>query len=98
MAVEEVGTEAEVDIEVRFITTQQFYLLTEELAVNEHIHFAPHFCIHIETHNVAPNFVLHPFAGTHLHTVPDLSAVDIEPDVHNSNSSVILYPSIDKEL
>ena len=82
VAVEEVGAEAEVDVEIRFITTQQFYLLTEELAVNEHIHFAPQFCIHIESHNVAPNFVLHPFAGTHLHTVPDFSAVDIEPDVH----------------
>ena len=41
VAVKEVSAESKIDVEVRFITTQQLYLLSEELAVNEHVHFAP---------------------------------------------------------
>ena len=41
MAVEEVGTEAEVDVEVRFAATEELNSRTDKLAVDKHVHLAP---------------------------------------------------------
>ena len=82
VAVEEVGAEAEVNVEVGFRVAEEFYLSAIELAVDKHVHLPPQLGIHIEAYIIAKDLVLHPLAGTHLHTVPDLATVDIEPDVH----------------
>ena len=41
VAVEEVGTEAEVDVEVRFAATEELNSRTDKLAVDKHVHLAP---------------------------------------------------------
>ena len=82
VAVEEVGAETAVDVEVGLRVAEELYLSAIELAIDKHVHLAPQLGIYIEAYIIAKDLVLHPFAGAYLHAMPAFSAPCVKAYVH----------------
>ena len=77
VAVEEVGADAEVDIEEWLAATEELDLMAYKLTVDKYVHLAPQFGTCVEAHSIGQHFVLNPFAWAHLHTIPALDSTGI---------------------